>query len=59
MVGRATLYEVTGESPQAINSFEEPENVKRVTREIEASGRELTVELAPCTVNVLKVRVGA
>ncbi len=58
MVGPATLYEVTGESPKAINSFEEPENVKTRIREVKAAGREVTGELAPCSVNVLQVRVG-
>jgi len=59
LAGPAALYQVTGEDPKALNSFEEPENVRTTGREIETSGRELTVELAPCSVTVLRAPLTA
>ncbi len=52
--GTATLYEVTGDGPKVTNSFEETGNARTRTQETQTSGHEAQLELAPCSVNVLR-----
>ena len=57
--GTATLCEVTGDGPKATNSFDEPANVETGVREMEVNGSDAELELPPCSVTVLKARLGS
>lgn len=54
---RALLWHVTGDGPKAQNTFEEPRNVGVVQLTREAGGQEVTIDLPPCSVTVMRVPV--
>jgi alpha-L-arabinofuranosidase len=55
--GTMTVHEVTGDSPEAVNSFAQPHRVSAHTRKLEVAGDVIDVSFAPHSVTMLEVQL--
>ncbi len=57
--GTAYLHEVAGTDPTSRNSFDQPDNVVVRERTIDVSGSDLELDLAPLSINVIRIPLSA
>jgi alpha-N-arabinofuranosidase len=58
MADRIRAHVITGDHPDTVNSFENPDAIHLVTRNLPASGTDLTWEAPPLSASILEIPLG-